>query len=242
MTVTSTHHGLSVYTGADDDMGADTADNRRLRRPVPETITVNNTFNDATSGEYYDFFSGHQGIDFPCGAGTAVEAMYGGIVVKVVNNWTVGTAESLGNFVTIRSCTDPATGAGFEHTYAHLQGGANIVVVKGMSVAKGDTIGTSGASGTYVKTPTPEDPNATTKPRAHLHAHVRAFGAKSTEMEGIVTEEYVPNKERKEREVEITKPYSRIDGCLNFACFLPPDTKAYAPAIGSGFFPSGSER
>ncbi len=29
---------------------------------------------------------------------------------------------------------------------------------------------------------------------------------------------------------------------MNLACFLPPDAKAYAPAIGSGSFPSGSGR
>lgn len=47
-----------------------------------------------------------------------------------------------------------------------------------MSVAKGGTIGTSGASGTYVKARTPEDPSETTRPRPHLHVHLRAFRAK----------------------------------------------------------------
>ena len=244
MTITSTRHGLSVYTGADDDIGADTADNRRLRRPVPETVIVNNTFNDATSGHYYAQRSGHEGIDFLCGTGTAVKAMYGGVVIKVVNNWTVGTKENLGNFVTIRSCTDPANGTGFEHTYAHLQGGANIVVVKGMSVAKGGTIGTSGASGTYVKAPTTEDPSETTPPRPHLHVHLRAFRAKD-----IVTGEYKPNRidnpwdsDNNRYEHPDTIVASRIRGCLNFACFLPADERAKAPAITKGSFLDGSCR
>ena len=222
MTVSSINHGLSVYTRADNDPGADTADNRRLRRPVDEIVS--NTFNDATSGEYYDFFSGHQGIDFACGAGTDVRAMYGGVVIKVVNQWRQASPDEqfLGNHVTIRSCTDPANGAGFEHTYAHLQSKAGNLEV-GDAVAKGDLIGTSGDTGTN---------NAG---NFHLHVHLRAFGEN-----GIVTDTYVPAKKGKVRDEQITKPYSRIDGCINFACFLPRDAKALAPAISSDSFPSGS--
>ena len=69
-TIDSTHHGLSVYTGTDAAHGADTANNRRLRWPVDEAIY--HTFNDATPGKYYDFFSSHQGIDFLCGAGISI--------------------------------------------------------------------------------------------------------------------------------------------------------------------------
>ncbi|MYB77429.1 MAG: peptidoglycan DD-metalloendopeptidase family protein, partial [Chloroflexi bacterium] len=227
MTVISTHHGLSVYTGADAAHGADTADNRRLRRPVDEA--VHNTFNDATSGEYYDYYSGHQGIDFLCGVGTAVKAMYSGVVVKVVNNWRQASTREqlLGNHVTIRSCTDPANGAGFEHTYAHLQ--STVVSLKvGDSVAKGGAIGTSGDTGTD------------TAGNFHLHVHLRAFGAKGTKKDGIVTEEYIPAKDSKRRSEEITKHYSRIDGCLNFAYFLPPDVSV--PAITKDSFPEGSRR
>ena len=219
MTVTSTRHGLSVYTGSDDDTGADTADNRRLLRPVPQkgNIIVYNTFNDATSGHLYKHPSGHEGIDFLCGSGTTVEAMYSGVVVKVVNNWTVGTEENLGNFVTIRSCTDPATGTGFEHTYAHLQGGANIVVTEGDTVQKGDKLGTSGNTGTY----TISDPSS----EFHLHVHLKAFDAN-----GVVPGEWPYENEpfwggTADRK-QVTDVASRILGCLNFACFLPFDTQA----------------
>ena len=120
--ITGINHGLSVHTTADGTIGADTIDNRRLRWPVPQegSIIVYNTFNDATSGDFYKYPAGHEGIDFLC-ADTAVEAMYGGVVTEIKRDWEVGSEEGLSNYVTIRSCTDPATGTGFEHTYAHLQ-------------------------------------------------------------------------------------------------------------------------
>ena len=81
MTVTSNHHGLSVYTGNSASLN-----NRRLIRPVDDDI-VNNTFNDATSGNLYKLHAGHAGIDFESTGGTIVKAMYGGVVVEVINNW-----------------------------------------------------------------------------------------------------------------------------------------------------------
>ena len=39
-------------------------DNLRLARPVPQTITLNNAFNDATSGRFYGQRSGHEGLDY----------------------------------------------------------------------------------------------------------------------------------------------------------------------------------
>ena len=162
MTVKSNYHGLSAHTRA-----AAALDNRRLERPVDNI--VNNMFNDASSGHLYAHPSGHAGIDFLSGQGTDVKAMYGGVVVKVVNTWTVSNNPGLGRLVTIRSCTDPATGAGFEHIYAHLQTAS---VTEGDSVAKGHMIGTTGASGTYYKTPSETDPNKTSRPQYHLHVQL----------------------------------------------------------------------
>ena len=92
-----------------------------MRRPVGDTI--NTAFNEATSGHLYGHPSGHAGIDYLSGVNTTVRAMYGGVVVRMVYNWVGGKKEEegLANLVTIRSCTDPATATGFEHTYAHLQ-------------------------------------------------------------------------------------------------------------------------
>lgn len=171
MPITSTHHGLSVHTGADGEAGAGTADNRRLRRPLPvadDVNYINNAFNDATSGEVYPQRAGHEGLDFYT-VPTEVEAMYGGVVVKVVDNWKPSSGGiGLGNSVTIRSCTDPDVGTGFEHTYAHMQEDAKmpgdpddedfekgIVVTPGMTVWKGQKLGTSGGSGTYTGTGDP---------------------------------------------------------------------------------------
>ena len=215
MTVTGTNHGLSVYTGADDDMGADTADNRRLRRPVDEVVS--NTFNDATSGNHYSHAAGHEGIDFACTVGTDVRAMYGGIVVRVETGHRF-----YGTLVTIRSCTDPANAAGFEHTYAHLQSTGSIKV--GDAIAKGDRIGVSGTTGTT---------------SAHLHVHLKPFNS-----EGRVP----PSEENHYliNDTDVRDPFTRladrIYSCMNFACFLPRDAKAYAPSISSGSFPSGSGR
>ena len=49
MTVTSTHHGLSVYAGTDDDIGADTADIRCLRTTNTAGVSdwISSTFTTA---------------------------------------------------------------------------------------------------------------------------------------------------------------------------------------------------
>ena len=94
-----TNHGLRVDTGADGTFGADTADYRRLLRPVPlEGITaegkydiiVNNTFNDSTSGRYYIRAAGRNGIDFECVVGTEVVAMSGEVVTETFRDVRVG--------------------------------------------------------------------------------------------------------------------------------------------------------
>ncbi len=206
----SDRHGLSVYTTADADPNADTTNNRRLRRPVAAIIS--NTFNDATSGKEYDQRAGHEGIDFACGSRIPVRAMYGGEVVKVKNDWESGLG--LGNFVILRSYTDADAGTGFEHTYAHLE---SSTLKPGQSIAKGDQIGLSGLSGL----------SGTQK--AHLHVHLRAFGAN-----GTVTKEYDPAEKKQVGKKKDWKPITelarRIDGCMNYACFLPPDN-TQAPAI-----------
>ncbi len=196
MTITSTRHGLSVYTTADAATGADTADNRRLRRPVDEVLS--NTFNDATSGHRYKHPAGHEGIDFDSDIGIEVKAMYGGVVVKVETGHS-----AYGTLVTIRSCTDPATGTGFEHTYAHLQSTGSIKV--GDAVAKGDRIGVSGTTGTNVR---------------HLHVHLKAFGAN-----GTVTDDDTLGWDGKADRTQNSDVASHILGCLNFACFLPLDAQ-----------------
>ena len=224
----SNNHGLSVHTTDDAAPGAATADNRRLRRPVDND--VNNCFNDATEGEYYDFASGHQGIDFLSKL-VGVKAMYGGVVVKAVDDWQSEPASKdrfLGKHVIVRSCTDPATGAGFEHTYAHLD---SVAVEPGDPIRKGQVIGVSGDTGTN---------NAGF---FHLHVHLRAFGPA-----GTITNTYEPGKASKPRLQEVTDVYTLVDGCMNFACFLPPngpglpviDRTALRP-IGKLLSPRGNE-
>ena len=110
MPVTGTNHGLTVLTQADSDPNADTTDNLRLRRPVMEKVY--NRFNDATSGAAYGHASGHEGIDFFCGGGTPVQALYGGVVVKIQDR----DLAPYGQFVTLHSGTDPAANSGFLHT------------------------------------------------------------------------------------------------------------------------------
>ena len=204
----SNNHGLSVHTTDDARPGADTADNRRLQRPVAEE--VNNAFNDATSGKYYKHRSGHEGIDF-LSYKTEVKAMYGGVVSEVRYD-----PISYGNLVTIRSCTNPNDGTGFEHSYAHLD---SVAVEKGDPIRKGQVIGRSGNT-----------PNVD----FHLHVHLRAFGPDGV----VIKDENIPARGEDNQKVEgtdlyensITRVASRIIGCLNFACFLPPDD-AGLPAI-----------
>ena len=221
--ITSTRHGLSVYSGADDATGANTAANRRLRRPVDEVVS--NTFNDATSGHRYKHPAGHEGIDFDC-EDTVVRAMYGGEVIKVVNRWASGQGKPYGNLVTIRSYTDQDAGLGFEHTYTHLQyqEPGQVIVTERMTVAKGDRIGVSGDTGT-------DDP--------HLHVHRQAFGPNGT----VTNDDDLGWDSSKAADLkQNTDMASRILGCLNFACFLPADAGAKAPAITRESFLNGSCR
>lgn len=155
MTITGTNHGLSIYTDADAS--------QRLLRPVEHVIVITNFFNDATTGNYYQHKSGHEGLDFGCGIGTAVQAMYGGRVIQVQPN-DVG---AYGRYVKIRSCTNPETKAGFDHAYAHLD---SIQPILGAYVKKGQVIGRSGNTGGVVP---------------HLHVHLQPFNA-----QGNVPEPY----------------------------------------------------
>ena len=223
----SDNHGLSVHTTGDKLPGADTADNRRLHRPVPvpEIVpnplprvdrpqdAVTNTFNDATEGEYYTHRSGHEGIDFKSVVGTEVRAMYGGVVFE-----TQDDHDDYGKLVRIRSCTNPNDGTGFEHSYAHLD---HVGVEKGDSIRKGEVIGRSGKTG---------PPGL----RAHLHVHLKAFGRN-----GIVTSENIPDTGTDSSKPEVTEVARRIRGCMNFACFLPPDDSELPAIDGTALRPTG---
>ncbi|MCY3659294.1 MAG: hypothetical protein OXG36_09765 [Caldilineaceae bacterium] len=121
MTITGINHGLSIYTGADGDTGAATADNRRLGRPVDGVVT--NCFNDATSVfKYRSIYGalGHEGIDFDC-RDASVVAMYGGVVVETKADWPKD-GDSSGNYVRICFCTNPDARSDFQHVYLHLSG------------------------------------------------------------------------------------------------------------------------
>ncbi len=199
MTVTSTNHGLSVLTDADPD--------HRLLRPVAEIVS--NCFNDATSGHLYDHSSGHEGIDFSCAVGTKVKAMYRGEVIKVKTNDT----PPYGLYVQIRSYTDRAHHAGFEHRYAHL---SEIKVKLNQSVDKGELIGHSGNTGGV---------------QPHLHVHLKPFDAN-----GKVPspgEDNPPGCSDYKKPDRTPKTFvaDRISGCMNFACFLPPDNGVPAIAV-----------
>ena len=204
MAITGTHHGLSVLTNA--------AAEERLQWPfkdsagAPAIFSLSNTFNDATSGAVYAHASGHEGIDFACNVDTPVYAMYGGVVIAVIDEYGPTTGAPYGNFVTIQSHTNPANNAGFEHTYAHL---STVAVACGDMVDKGDTIGQSGNTG---------------RVPAHLHVHLQPFSAGGEvpyprEDSPAGTTDYEP----------VTTVATRISGCMNFACFLPAD--GILPAI-----------
>ena len=197
MPVTGTNHGLTVLTHADSDPNADTTDNLRLCRPVMEKVF--NCFNDATSGAKYVHASGHEGIDFLCELETEVRAMYSGVVLEVKSDWTAEDGP-YGNFVTIQSFSNPATNAGFEHTYAHL---STVIVNCGDVVTKGDCIGESGQSGDV---------------GPHLHVHLKPFDANGNVP--CPWEDEPPQDSDYQRTVE-SPIASRISGCMNFACFRP---------------------
>ena len=140
MAITGTNHGLSVLTNA--------AAEERLQWPfkdsagAPAIFSLSNTFNDATSGAKYAHPSGHEGIDFACGAGTEVCALYDGLVVKIQDR----DSAPYGQFVTLHFGTDPAANSGFLHTYAHWAAGAGAGVQLAAPVSKGPLLGGSGTS------------------------------------------------------------------------------------------------
>ena len=217
MPVTTENHGLSVITRADGNAAAATTDNLRLASPLAAMVTVSgelvarsltNCFNDATTGHLTTAFSsGHEGLDFACDAGNGVKAMYGGVVTAVKGDWVRGVVGfPYGNSVTIRSCTDPVAGSGFEHRYGHLRS-ANVNV--GDTVAKGDPIGSSGSTGDIPAT------------AFHLHVHLKPFNGS-----GQPTKEFVPeNAPEGDRLLAYKYPprADRISGCMDFTCFLPAD-------------------
>ena len=192
MTVTGTNHGLSVLTHAAAD--------KRLQWPFADgtTYPISGSFNDATSGHKYAHKSGHEGIDFPCSVGTAVHAMYFGVVIEVQDR-DVG---DYGKFVRIRSYTNSHRKAGFEHRYAHL---STVETGYGRWVGKGARIGTSGETGGVL---------------AHLQVHLKPFNAEGEVPRAYPYEnepEYAPGR-------DVVPPVAtRILGCMNFMCFLTPD-------------------
>ncbi len=149
-----------------------------------------------------------------------VKAMYGGVVVKVVTDWeSAGLKDQyLGKQVVVRSCTNPNDGAGFEHTYAHLN---RIDIEMGNPIRKGQVIVESGNTGKG------DISN-------HLHVHLRPFGP-----DGTTTSEDIPGKESNADKPEVTKVARRIYGCLNFTSFLPPDGPGVPAIDGIALRPTG---
>ena len=252
-TPTSIHHGLSVLSDADPS--------QRLAHPLPainiesyDAVSlvgkayreglnplhvllglpgtqfipdktekrprqVFNVFNDATTYIGYKnhpvkYDGGHPGIDYLCTVGHKVQAMYGGIVESV------GPDSTNSNNVTIRSWTNwnprGADRLGFDIIYSHLHGYS---VAPGDVVKKGQIIGISGNTGHY-RIP-------------HLHVGFKAFDAS-----GDVTMETVPDPLNYHSDPLIAPVAKRIDGFMNFACFLPADE---APAINSGDIQQGTK-
>ena len=154
-----TNHGLTVYSGGHGDAS------QRLQRPVvyrkdsSTRAVITNSFNDAISAEtfqhVYKTYAGHSGIDFDSGEGAPVVVMYDGEVIEAIPDWTINRKKySSGNYVKIRSCTNPDSKSGFVHTYLHL---SDVFVAKDDHVKKGQQIGLSGGSGGF--TPPPACPS-----------------------------------------------------------------------------------
>ena len=173
---------------------------KRLQWPFKDgkTYPISTSFNDATSGAKYPQKSGHEGIDFACTDGTPVCAMYFGVVVQVENR-DIGC---YGKFVRIQSYTNSRRKAGFEHQYAHL---STVDIACGQFVGKGGLIGMSGRTGDV---------------KPHLHVHLKPF-----DQDGEVPLAHPHENEPKYEESRDAVPpvATRILGCMNFMCFLPPD-------------------
>ncbi len=194
----------AIHHGLSVVTAADTS--QRLVKPVANSVS--NCFNDASSGHFYGHAAGHEGIDFQCPENTPVHAMYSGIVVAVKDNWAQDDGKiSYGKYVKIQSYPDQRYTAGFEHVYAHLNA---ICVQCGQTVKKNDIIGKSGATGNV---------------KAHLHVHVKPF-----DRDGQVPFPWENSPAYPNSQSSVTQVANLISGCINFACFLPPDDSAL-PAI-----------
>ena len=201
MPPSSINHGLSVFTHADAAAAAATTANRRLRWPLADDriFPISNCCHDATSGAFYPGHrSGPEGIDFACGVGTPVHALYGGVVVKIQDR----DSAPYGQFVTLHSGTDRAANSGFRHTYAHWAAGAGAGVQLAAPVSKGPLLGGSGTRGGV---------------EAHLQVQLQPFGGPG----GVQPAENIPPHGAIGDQIEITPAATRISGCMNFACFLP---------------------
>ena len=125
--------------------------------------------------------------------------MYEGVVVEIEDR----DIAPYGQFVTLHSGTDPASTSGFLHTYAHLAAVAGAGVQLAAPVTKGQLLGVSGTSGGGA---------------AHLHVQLQPF-----DWNGVAQPaENMPPHLANGDQIEITTAATRISGCMNFACFLPP--------------------
>ena len=216
----ASQHGLTVFSGLDVDAS------QRLQRPVNGVVT--NCFNDATSAATFKniyTYAGHSGIDFGCGADAPVVAMYGGEVIEAKSDFGSADRGSRGNYVKIRSCTNPDNKTGFEHTYLHLN---RVDVSKNDFVKKGQQIGLSGNTGQGI-----ED--------AHLHVHLTPLMSPDENGRQEPEEGSSGKKANLDGTVwelgDLLQSPVRVEGSINFLCFLEPDAGARAPVITEQSFP-----
>ena len=205
MPPSATNHGLSVFTpcrwGLPPPLPRPTGGcvgPLQTKQPSRSATAVN----DATSGEFYDHRSGHEGLDFACGDDVAVHAMYGGVVVEVQESHRY-----YGKFVTIQSCTDLDSNSGFVHKYAHLSAVAEVAVQKSWKLA-------------IPLSQRPKDRRV----RRHRHLNTPTCMCISSPLTGTAWYcrlENMPPQVDNEGEIEITTEATRISGCMNFVCFLP---------------------
>lgn len=89
----------------------------------------------------------HTGIDLIAAEGTAIKAIYDGVVVKIVDNWKEGGARA-GNHVIVRhDATIDGKKRKATSEYYHLKGVSDDIEV-GQEVKKGDVVGFLGKTGT----------------------------------------------------------------------------------------------
>ena len=209
----SIYHGLSVLSDADAS--------QRLAHPLAATVDIegvrfprliSNFFNDVRTASSYqdpDRFvhrAGHPGIDYLCGNGNKVKAMYGGVVTEIHDSSPLTTRPPIEyKNVTVRSYSSESIRLGFDIRYGHLSHIDGAIEI-GVPVKKGQVIGLSGNTGTQV---------------SHLHVDFKAFDA-----HGRVTSEDCPEETlliQSGLPSEIAPVAQRIAGFMNFACFLPAD-------------------